>query len=145
MKRYPFIWKRRNINKWDISVFLSTHFQLGFPDMSILHVLPLSGQLILSTPEVNKFWNLWLVACKIHYKFLRRWFSFPFLFSSVTAHPLLFVTQQYNMFFSVFYHVIESSYIDMQICFQTGQLTVLLKYEGYPFKPISLYYIHPIL
>lgn len=99
MKRYPFIWKRRNINnKWDISVFLSTHFQLGFPDISILRVLPLSGQLILSTPEVNKFWNLWLVACKIHYKFLRRWFSFPILYSSVTAHPLLFVTQQYVFF-----------------------------------------------
>ena len=56
MKRYPFIRKRRNINnKWDISVFLSTHFQLGFPDVSILHVLPLPGQLILSTLEVNKF------------------------------------------------------------------------------------------
>lgn len=80
MKRYPFIWKRRNINTWDISVLLATHFQLGFPDVSILLFLPLSGQLILSTPEVNKIWNLWIVAWKIHYKFLIRWFYFLFNF-----------------------------------------------------------------
>ena len=83
MKRYPFIWKRRNIN--NISVFLATHFQLGFSDISILLVLPLSGQLILFTLEVNKIWNLWLIACKIHYKFLRRWFSFLLIFFSYSS------------------------------------------------------------
>ena len=145
MKRYPFIWKRRNINTWDISVLLATHFQLGFPDVSILLFLPLSGQLILSTPEVNKIWNLWIVAWKIHYKFLIRWFYFLFNFLQLLLTLSFLLPNNIICFFFVFYHVIESSYIDTQICFQTGPLTVLLKYEGYLFKPISLCYMHPTL
>ena len=91
MKRYPFIWKRGNIN--NISVFLATHFQLGFPDISILLVPPLSGQLILFTLEVNKIWNLWLMASKFTTSSWKGGFlSFLIFFSYSSPFPFCYPT-----------------------------------------------------
>lgn len=92
------------------------------------------------------FWHFWPISCKMPYKIAGKealisfLFSFFFSFSLVVGHSFLLVTQWYIIFpLSVI-----SSSMDIQICFQTGPFTVLLRYDDYSVSSIPLHCMQAI-